>query len=263
MGSIRQCHMQQDKGWALVTGASSGLGEALAEALALEGYSVLALARRLDRLEALAARVPGRIHPVVADLGTEEGLATALACTEGKALSLLVNNAGFGHFGPYEKLSAQQLRAMLLVNVVALAELTRALAPELAKRQGTVLQIASVAAFQPAPFFAAYGATKAFVLSLGEALWAEWRGRIRVVTLCPAGIATDFGEGEVAALQSTRAMEALAPVASVVQQALKALKQSGPTRFDGLRAFGLSVATRSLPRAWVARLGLFLFAPRA
>jgi hypothetical protein len=247
----------------LVTGASSGIGEGLARSLASDGWELLVVARRAERLRALAEAYPGRVTVLAADLATEEGVAAVVAATAGRPLDLLVNNAGSGWYGALEQMEPGELRRMVMLNVVAVSELTRALVPALAERGGTVLNIASAVAYQRAPWMAVYAGTKAYVLALGESLWAELKGRVHVVTLCPAAVETSFGgEAGGALLRNTMAFDTVATVDQVVREARRAVRQRGPTHFDGMRSFGLSLAARFLPRAWAARLGVQIFRQR-
>jgi short-subunit dehydrogenase len=186
---------------AVVTGASSGIGAALVRALSARGDAVLAVARRQDRLDALAAEAlaagGGAVHPLALDLGAD-GAASLLA-TEARRLgvpSLLVNNAGFGAYGPFDEADPARLAAMVRLNCEALVLCTHALLPDLRAAGGaTVLNVASAAGFQPMPFMSVYGATKAFVLSFTEALDEELRGSgTRALAFCPGPVETEFGE---------------------------------------------------------------------
>ncbi|WP_330240571.1 SDR family NAD(P)-dependent oxidoreductase [Streptomyces sp. NBC_00525] len=187
---------------ALVTGASSGLGAEFAAQLAARGHDLVLVARSEDRLTALAERLAARYgitaHVLVRDLA-EPGAARAIADrldALGIDIGLLVNNAGFGTCGRFEDIAADRDHDQLMVNVVALVGLTHALLPGmLARGAGAVVNVASTAGFQPAPYFAVYGAAKAFVLNFGLALRQECRGRgVRVLTLCPGPVDTPFFE---------------------------------------------------------------------
>lgn len=252
---------------ALVTGASSGIGEGLAVALAARGTHVILAARSVARLEAIRGRIEaagGRATVVPADLAVP-GAAQALfdeVRRLGLRVDLLVNNAGFGFHGPFEDEAPVHLGEMLQVNVVALTELTRRFVPDLLARGGTVLTLASTIAFQPAPWMAAYGATKAFVLSLSEALWAEYRGRgLRVVALCPGPVDTAFVDAAGADTRRSAVFRTLLPVAAVVRAALAAIDGGGPTRIVGLRNWLMAQSARISPRALTARISAMLLAP--
>jgi NADP-dependent 3-hydroxy acid dehydrogenase YdfG len=161
-------------GWAVVTGASSGLGREFALALAERRHPILAVARRGERLRALADEVDargGRLEPLVADLSTTVGVEALLARAASLELELLVNNAGVATYGPFASTPMERERDLVRVNVEAIVALTGGLLPALlARGDGGVINVASQMAFQPMPYFAAYAASKAFVLSFSEAL---------------------------------------------------------------------------------------------
>lgn len=186
------------KGWAVVTGASSGIGMAFARELAKRGYPVLAVARRLDRLEKLAAEVgAGRLEPLAADLQTSEGVqAVAQRAGELGEVELLVNNAGFASWGRFAELPLQRELDAVRLNVEAVVELTRLLLPGMVqRRRGDIINIASEMAFQPMPYFATYAASKSFVLSFSEAIAYELKGSgVRVSVICPGPVKTEFAD---------------------------------------------------------------------
>ncbi len=175
----------------LITGASSGIGAELARRFHRGGHRVILTARRRDRLEALAAELGGA-EVVPADLADPAAPAQLFATTG--PVDILVNNAGFGAGGRFAELGLGLQLSMLQVNVTALTELThRYLAPMRGDGRGRILNIASTVAFQPAPGLALYGASKAFVLALSEALWSELeKTGVTVTCLCPGSTATDF-----------------------------------------------------------------------
>jgi short-subunit dehydrogenase len=183
---------------ALVTGASSGIGEAFARALAARGERLVLVARRADRLARLAAELGGetRALPVPLDL-TRPDAADALASVldaRGIGVSLLVNNAGVGQAGRVLDQPPEEIRAMLDLDVRALVELTRRLVPPMVARgRGAVINVVSRAAFQPVPFLAVYAASKAFALSFTEALADELADTgVVVQALCPGNVPTEF-----------------------------------------------------------------------
>ncbi|MFJ9797678.1 SDR family NAD(P)-dependent oxidoreductase [Streptomyces sp. NPDC101145] len=245
---------------ALVTGASSGLGEEFAAQLAAGGYDVILVARSGDRLAALAERLTAehgiRAHVMVQDL-TEPDAARRIAdrlAARGLSVDLLVNNAGFGTCGRFEDIPASRDHDQLMVNVVALVGLTHELLPGMLERgRGAVVNVASNAAFQPAPYFAVYGAAKAFVLNFGLALRQEYRRRgIRVLTLCPGPVSTPFfdtiGTPRAAV---TGSMTTPQPV---VRAALRALERDRGYLAPGLgNAVTAHLAPRR-PRALVAAI---------
>ena len=186
--------------WAVVTGASSGIGRAYAQALASRKIHLLLVARRAPLLDSTAAELRAahgvRAESVPLDL-TEPGATTRLL----QLLSarqivprMLVNNAGAGRWGRFEDAGIESCRSMLLLNAQATMELCHALLPSLAQRPpGAIIMVSSPAALQPVPFMAAYAASKAFVHHLGLALHEEWRERgVYVQTLVPGPTQTDF-----------------------------------------------------------------------
>jgi uncharacterized protein len=184
---------------ALVTGASSGIGADLARELARDGHDLVLAARTVAPMENLAAelRAQGASTVVIAaDLSQPGGAAALVSAIEarGIAVDVLVNNAGLGAVGRFDQADPLRIGEMLQVNVVALTELTRLLLPGMvARRHGKVMLVASTAAFQPGPRMAVYFATKAYVLSFGEAVAYELRGTgVTVTVLCPGPTATNF-----------------------------------------------------------------------
>lgn len=185
---------------ALVTGASGGIGEELARLLAAGGADLVLVARSEDKLAALARdlsaarRVQARV--IAQDLSAPDAadrIGDALE-SAGLAVDILVNNAGFGVYGPFAETPPDEEMRMLQVNIVALTALTKRLLPPMVKRgHGRVLNVASTAAFQPGPLMAAYYASKAYVLSLSEALANETGGTgVTVTCLCPGPTHTGF-----------------------------------------------------------------------
>jgi uncharacterized protein len=186
---------------ALVTGASSGIGRVFARRLADDGYDVIAVGRRADRLDALAAEQrTGAIRPLVADLATEDGIATVAAATAG--LDLLINNAGVAHYMPLADLPAEKAREIVLVKELAPTLLTRAALPGMLDRgRGTVITVAGMIAFSgPAPHSvlprrAVYAGALAHAVAFSQTLAAEVEGSgVRVQALCPGIVATEFHE---------------------------------------------------------------------
>src|SRR6516165_4048989 len=184
---------------AVVTGASSGIGADLARELARDGHDLVLAARSVAPMERLAAELAAHgagAVVIAADL-SRSGSAAALASeieARGLAVDVLVNNAGLGAVGRFDQTDPLRISEMLQVNIVALTELTRLLLPGMvARRRGKVMLVASTAAFQPGPRMAVYFATKAYVLSLGEAIAYELRGTgVTVTVLCPGPTATNF-----------------------------------------------------------------------
>lgn len=176
------------KGTALITGASSGIGEALAREFAGRDFDLIITARRKANLEALQAELSHQVQVQVVsvDLATSEGLAQLLAEIQ-TPVDVLVNNAGIAHSGSFHQQSEAEIDNLLNLNVVALTKLTQAILPKMIEKgAGRILNVASVASFQPVPSLAAYAATKAYVLSLTESLSEELRGTgVTATALCP------------------------------------------------------------------------------
>ncbi len=184
---------------ALVTGASGGIGAALARELARHGHDLVLAARGVAAMETLAAELSaeGASATVIAADLAQPGAAASLTeeiARRGLGIEILVNNAGLGAAGRFDKCDPVRINEMLQVNIVALTELTRLVLPGMiARRRGRVMLVGSVAGFQPGPHMAAYFASKAYVLSLGEALAYELSGTgVSVTVLCPGATATNF-----------------------------------------------------------------------
>jgi short-subunit dehydrogenase len=255
---------------ALVTGASSGIGEAVARRLAQEGANVVLVARSEAKLRALADTLSEdhgiNAVVVVADLikpSTGEAVRRHVDA-QGIAIDVLVNNAGFGTYGPFEDIEPGREQDEVAVNVAALVGLTHAFLPPMLQRgHGAILNVASTSAFQPGPYMAVYAATKAFVLSFSEALWAEYRDRgVHVVALCPGAVETPF----FAALGDDRARQAsalsrMARAEDVAESAMRALRGNGPTRIVGGRNWLMAQSVRFAPRGVVARIGAGMLRP--
>lgn len=185
--------------WALVTGASSGLGVDFAEELARRGCGVVLVARRLDRLQELAKRLHDKYHvpvePVAADLGDRAAVQALFERTRASwPVDFLVNNAGFGVFGNYLEIPWEREHQMLELDIVTLAQLTKLYVREMVARKfGRVLQVASIGAFQPTPTYAAYSAAKSFVVSFSEAIDFELGGTgVSCSVISPGITATEF-----------------------------------------------------------------------
>lgn len=184
---------------ALITGASAGIGAELARVFAEHGHELVLVARREDRLAALADEIAagGRQRPTVLNVDLERrdavsGLAAELT-SRGLEPQIVINNAAFGLVGRADKLSRDEQLAMIDLNVRALTELSLAFVESLARHRGGILNVASVAAFMPGPGMAVYYASKAFVLSFSEALHQELSERgVKVTTLCPGPVPTEF-----------------------------------------------------------------------
>jgi short-subunit dehydrogenase len=237
-------------GWALVTGASAGLGVHFAEQLAAEGFPLILTARREERLRKLADRLPTETHVVPLDLTEPDACERLVAAAGDREVSMLVANAGFGFSGRFDQQDAERSARMVQLNCTVPTLLFHAFLPPMRDRKnGAVVIVSSVAGFQPTPFFAVYGATKAFDLMLGEALWEECRGTgVDVVTLCPGSTETEFAQH--AHMQDDKPGMAAGPV---VAASLRKLGR-GPTVVTGLMNKINASAHRFLPRSWVASI---------
>jgi short-subunit dehydrogenase len=245
---------------AFVTGASAGIGQAFAEHLARQHYDLVVVARGRDRLEALARRLRERagikVEPLVADLTIAKEIRTleeAIASDGG--LDLLVNNAGFATVGRFSELDPDAEESEICLNIIALVRLARAALPGMiARRRGAIINVSSLAAFQPAPYNATYGGTKAFVNSFTEALHEELQGTgVQVQALCPGFTRTDFQERagiDASALPSFVWMTA----DEVVKASLDGLVSGELLCVPGLGNRALSTLATTVPRGIVRRI---------
>ena len=237
-------------GVAVITGASAGLGVEFARQLAKRGHRLVLAARRKERLDELAAEL-GNARAVAIDLSKFGAAAELMANVQaaGEQVELLVNNAGFGLIGPFAELDAAREREMIDLNVGALTDLCRAVAPGMiARKSGGILNVGSTAAFQPGPKMAVYFATKAFVLSLTEALHEELKPHgIKVSCLCPGPTRTEFGE--VAGFGGNSLFDRMAMRADeVVRQGLKGLDRNRAVVVTGWLNKVTEASTRFAPR---------------
>ena len=204
--------------WALVTGASSGIGRAFALRLGANGYNLVAVGRRRERLDELATLLSGvTVRSLVADLATDAGVdAVADACAR-EPLDLLVNNAGVAHYMPFTELPADKARELLHVKVVAPTMLARAAAPGMVTRgEGAIINVSGMLAFSgPAPLDrlplrrAVYTATLAHIVALSQALYEELKDQgVKVQALCPGAVATEFHERQGLDLSAVPRMSA-------------------------------------------------------
>jgi uncharacterized protein len=246
---------------ALVTGGSSGIGVDLARVLAREGHDLILVARREPELKAVAAELSTRYGAdstvITADLSTPDGPAKVFdeVTAAGLDVDVLVNNAGFADHGRFWETDPDTAQQMLMVNVVALTDLTRRFLPAMcARRRGHVLNVASTAGFQPGPFMAVYYASKAYVLSFTEALAEELRGTgVAATALCPGVVPTGFQD--VAGLDDSSPMLHSPAVKSpeyVAQAAYAAMAKGKPVVIPGgLNKLGVQ-SLRVAPRRVVA-----------
>jgi short-subunit dehydrogenase len=242
-------------GVTLITGASAGLGVDFARQLSAKGKRLVLVARRKDRLDALAAEL-GNARAIGEDLSLRGAIDRLMAdlAANGEHVELLVNNAGFGLTGRFAELDGKRQRQMIDLNCGALVELAHAVLPGMIDRKsGAILNVASTAAFQPGPGMAVYFATKAFVLSFSEALHEEVKkDGVVVSALCPGPTATEFGE--VAGFGPSNLLDKVAAdSASVVRAGLAGLKPGNAVIIPGLMNKSTAQAHRFFPRSWVRK----------
>lgn len=215
---------------ALITGASSGIGAVFAREFASRGHDLVVAARRTDRLDSLAKEIAAAhgvsVRVIAADLSVP-GAAQKLATAVGKSpIDVLINNSGWGHIGAFAEEDLDGMSDEINVNIVALTQLSRLFVTSMiARGRGTIINIASTAAYQPVPNMSVYAATKAYVLSFTEALWGELQGTgVTALAVSPGGTATEFFE-----VAGGRAMSGgLMTPAQVVATAMSALDSTSP-----------------------------------
>jgi uncharacterized protein len=259
-------------GTALITGASSGIGAAFAEALAKRGMNVVLVARSEDRLLALANTLKSQYSiqadVMVQDLTQPDAATMVYKAVEalGIEVDLLINNAGFGDYGAFGDRPRQTQLDMVQLNIAALVDLTHQFLPQMQERRsGSILNIASIAGFQPMPYLSVYAATKAFVLSFSEALWAENQTTgVHIMAVCPGPTESRFFE--VANFPQTLASDGQGIVSAevVVQEALQALdKRQSNVVTGGMGNQMIVNAARFLPRQTLVNGIAKLFRPKS
>jgi short-subunit dehydrogenase len=252
--------------WALVTGASAGIGWALAEQLAAGGANLILTARRRERLEELASTLREK-HGIktevfAADLASPGAPDQIRTFTQAKNLEieLLVNNAGFGSYGALHDSNLARQLEMIQVNCAAVVHLTRLYLPEMvARRHGDILIVASVAGFQAVPYISTYAATKAFDLLFAEGIAEEVRRHgVHVCALCPGSTTTEFREVAGQPEHTFRGAETAEKVARV---GLRALAQGKSSVISGFKNRMSVEGQRVAPRGFVSRVAASMFDP--
>lgn len=254
---------------ALITGASSGIGLEIARVLAADGINIILTARRKDRLIALKnellEKYKIKIDIFTADLshsGSAEKLFNQIQKSNIK-VDMLVNNAGFGIYGDFSGMDMSRIYQMLQLNIISLTELTHFFLPGMIERKdGYIMQISSIGAFQPAPYFAVYAATKAYVLSFGEALDHELKNSgISVTTIYPGATSTEFAEIANHKQPKLAAMTSMSPkeVAEKSVQAMMKRKRGLTTGFINQVNAGM---VKMLPRKISTSLAGSLMKPK-
>ena len=253
--------------WALVTGASAGIGVALARLLAAGGTNLILTARRRDRLESLAAELSAahkiRVEIFTADLERSEVPAEIYGFTAGKGIDvdLLINNAGFGHYGRFAESPLEPQMGMVQVNCAAVVHLTHLyLPPMVQRRRGDILILASTASFQAVPYISVYAASKAFDLLFAEGLAEEVRPfGVGVCALCPGSTTTEFHQVAQQPEHLKRRQETAEKVARVGLEALAAGKSYV---ISGFANYASAHGERLVPRRFVTRTAAKMFAPK-
>jgi uncharacterized protein len=251
--------------WALITGASAGIGVAFAEELANGGTNLVLTARRKDRLEELARRLAANykisVEVIAVDLADSDTPERIFSFTKEKSIEieLLINNAGFGQYGKFHSIEKQRLLEMVQVNCHAVVHLTRLYLPEMVtRRRGDVLILASTASFQAVPYISTYAATKAFDLLFAEGLAEEMKPYgIRVCALCPGSTESEF--------QSVAGQEKFKRNAETAEKVahtgLKALAAGKSYVISGLGNYLGAHGERLVPRRFVTKVAGSMFKP--
>jgi short-subunit dehydrogenase len=252
--------------WAVVTGASAGIGRAFCSELAAGGANLVLVARRRDRLSELAAMLSSK-HSIKteicpADLAQPSGCEEIFAFTQGKGIEvdLLINNAGFGAYGEFPGSPLDRQLGMVQVNVSAVVHLTHLyLPPMIARRRGWVLIVASTAAFQAVPYLSAYAATKAFDLLFAEGLAEEMAPHgIKVCALCPGTTESEFFD---VAGQPKRIMRKRETAEKVAHTGLHALASGRSYVISGMKNYMGALSQRLISRRMVTRIVGKMFRP--
>jgi len=249
--------------WAVVTGASSGIGWEFAKVLAREGYDVFALARREERLKQLKQEIEDEfgqdVVPIVVDLSQPVELENAYktARAHSQNIEVLINNAGFGLYGPFQESDLNTNLQMIDLNIRALTHLTQLAVADFTseKRLGYICNVASTAAFQPGPLMAIYFATKAYVLSFSEAIAEELAEKnVYVSALCPGPTKSEFGNVANFGTHGDLSKVKLPTSQEVAEYGYRSMKAGKPAAIHGTLNWVLASANRLAPREVVTRL---------
>jgi short-subunit dehydrogenase len=239
------------KPYTLITGASRGIGLALADRFAQRGAPLILAARSgqalRDQAQALRHRHGVPVQTIACDLGQQVGVNALIEGTAPYAVGGLVNNAGFGKGGDLLHQDMQELTGLMFLNMSALTQLTRHFLPQLVAHKGTLINVASQAAFQAMPHFAAYAASKAYVLHLTEALYQELEPKgVRVLAVCPGPVATDFWDRADIKPEDTHLQPG--PIHQVVDATFDALKRRKPFVIPGFANRAMTFVQRFASR---------------
>lgn len=245
----------------LITGATSGLGYEFVKMFSNDGYKMVLVARDQSKLEDIQQTYTNNnITIIPLDLTTEEAAKTVFDHVQKMDIEIdvLVNNAGFGLLGTFDELEIGRQRLMIQLNITALTELTYYFLNQMKKRNtGKILNVASLAAFQPGPFMAVYYATKAYVVSFSEALVEELTGtNITVTTLCPGPTQTNFGF--VAKVENTKMFKRAMPAAKVAEEGYRSLIKGERVVVTGWMNKLGAIAAKVLPRRLAAKAAKYV-----
>ena len=262
--------MHNTRKTALITGASSGIGKALATEFARDGYDLVLAARSVAKMQALAdelqQRYPITVTVIGADLETDDGARKLHADVQARGLTLsaLVNNAGYGTFGEFKDAALDDELAMMQLNMHTVVALTRLFLPDLMATRGKLLNTASTAAFQPGPYMAVYYASKAFVLSFSEALAAELAPHgVTVTALCPGPTASGFQDKADMHASSLVKGKKLPTSEEVAAKGYRAMQRGQRVYIPGCGNWLLAQSVRFSPRNVVTALVKHLSQPAA
>ena len=246
---------------ALITGASSGIGLALARHFAQDGYHLVLAARSVDKMQALADQLHSQFQVDVtvigADLETNGGAVQLHADIKARniVLSALVNNAGYGAFGEFKDSALPQELAMMQLNMNTVVVLTKLFMPDLLATRGKILNTASTAAFQPGPYMAVYYATKAFVLSFSEAIASELEGTgVTATALCPGPTASGFQDKADLGNSALVKGKKLPTSEEVAALGYRAMQRGQRVYIPGFMNWAMAQSIRFTPRNMVTRL---------
>src|SRR5436190_16102828 len=249
---------------ALITGASSGIGEQFARQLAARGHDVVLVARRADRLERLAADLPTQAHAVPCDLATDAAALPKRVADLEVEVDLLVNNAGFGTSGPFLDHDPARDAMQVRVNCEAVVTLTHGFLPGMVeRRRGGVINVASSAGMQPIPYESVYAATKAFAISFTDALHTELRGSgVRVLAVNPGPVPTEWQEAAGYGPDRVGVVPGRIPADQVVRESLAAYDRGRRSVIPGRAIRWFIRATRPSPRPIQLRVTERLYRPK-
>jgi short-subunit dehydrogenase len=254
--------MHNGRKTALITGASLGIGRELAKLFAADHYDLVLVARDAARLADFANqlqqqfKIEAKSFPIDLAASSAPQFVFDQLSRESIAVDVLVNNAGFGKLGAFAQVSIEDSLGQIQLNIAALTHLTKLfLGPMLERKAGKILNVASIAGFQPGPTMAVYYATKAYVISFSEAIASELRGTgVRVTCLCPG--ATDTNFQKVAGTEETTLFRRLRPMdaATVARDGYRALMKGRPLVISGFRNWLLTESLRFSPRRLVTEV---------